>query len=86
MSKYTIISGVSLDDVLLVARGSYQRALLSGAEAWSGATLKGKARSYGKHYKYSRQNLLNRLRRLFDVDMQRVGKGSRIVVFIQKKS
>ena len=43
------------------ARGVYQRSLLRGAEAWSGATLRGKASQYGAHYARSRNGLLARL-------------------------
>ena len=43
------------------ARGAYQRSLLRGAEAWSGATLRGKASQYGTHYARSRNGLLARL-------------------------
>lgn len=44
-----------------VARGSYQRALLEGAQAWSGATLRGSASSYSGRYADSRRALLARL-------------------------
>jgi hypothetical protein len=44
------------------ARGCYQRALLAGDEAWSGAGLQGKARSYGRFYQRSRENLVRRIR------------------------
>lgn len=44
-----------------LARGCYQRNLLAGVEAYSGSTLRGKAKKYGMHYRWSRDNLLERL-------------------------
>lgn len=41
------------------AHGCYQRHILEGSEAWSGATLKGKARKYGAHYDRSRSGLID---------------------------
>jgi hypothetical protein len=46
---------------LALARGCYQRALLTGRETLSGAGLQGKARVYSAHYQGSRANLLERL-------------------------
>lgn len=46
------------------ARGSYQRALLDGDEAWSGSTLQGKAAQYGGRYAESRNNLKERLEKV----------------------
>lgn len=43
------------------ARGSYQYGLLAGYEAWSGATLTGKAKQYGGKYAQSRGALLARI-------------------------
>jgi hypothetical protein len=43
------------------AKGSYQRALLSGHEAWSGATLRGTARVYASKYRISRNHLIERI-------------------------
>ena len=48
-----------------LARGSYQLALLRGDEAWSGATLRGKASKYGGRYASSRAALLARIAELF---------------------
>lgn len=45
-----------------VARGSYQRSLLDGSAAWSGAGLRGTAGRYGARYSQSRASLLARLR------------------------
>lgn len=44
------------------ARGSYQAALLSDCEAWSGSTLKGRAKHWGGQYARSRRALVARLR------------------------
>jgi hypothetical protein len=43
------------------ARGCYQENLLRGLEAWSGSTLRGKAKKYGGRYALSRLNLLGRI-------------------------
>lgn len=43
------------------ARGSYQRALLSGHEAWSGSTLRGAARAYSGKYRESKNHLIERM-------------------------
>lgn len=45
-----------------IARGCYQSALLRGFEAWSGSTLRGKARKWGAGYARSRKSLAARLR------------------------
>jgi hypothetical protein len=44
-----------------LAHGVYQRACLDGGEAWSGATLKGKAKKWGAKYTASRDALLDRI-------------------------
>lgn len=49
------------DEALALAKGSYQRNLLYGYEAWSGASLKGRARDWSSKYAHSRQALINRL-------------------------
>ena len=41
--------------------GPYQESLISGGEAWSGASLKGKARDFGKSYEVSRGHLIRRI-------------------------
>lgn len=48
--------------MLACTKGRYQVNLLRGVEAWSGSTLKGKARSYGDLYARSRHNLVLRMR------------------------
>lgn len=44
------------------AKGSYQESLLDGEEAWSGSTLKGKAREWSSRYSKSRNALEKRLK------------------------
>lgn len=62
MNMYTYYTSDNAKAAALrCARGSYQRALLNDAEAWSGAGLQGKARQYGASYYRSRKNLLERL-------------------------
>ncbi len=50
-----------IDEALALCRGSYQRDLVMGQQAWSGADLRGKAREYGMSYRRSRRNLIRRL-------------------------
>jgi hypothetical protein len=58
---YTIVNNpATLTAALKLARGCYQRDILLGAEAISGATLRGAAKRYGGRYKISAQNLLSR--------------------------
>lgn len=46
-----------------LARGVYQRALLSGAESWTGDTLAGPSTEWPDSYAKSREGLLDRLRK-----------------------
>ena len=50
-----------LSALLPIARGCYQRSLLRGYSAWSGADLRGRAREYSARYRDSRSGLLARL-------------------------
>lgn len=43
-----------------VARGRYQRAILTGQARISGADLKGRARKWGAHYRRSRESAIRR--------------------------
>ncbi len=61
-TKYAIVTETAFDRAMQIARGCYQRSLVMGREALSGATLKGKAKKYGAHYARSRDNFLARLR------------------------
>jgi hypothetical protein len=49
------------DEALQLARGCYQRAILTGDARISGSDLRGRASKYGVHYSHSRTKLLNRL-------------------------
>jgi hypothetical protein len=70
-----------LEEALVFAVGCYQRNVLLGHEALSGATLKGKARQYGGQYKRSRENLLRRLTRFGVPWSEQIGPhGKRILV------
>lgn len=51
----------SLREALALCRGPYQRALVLGHHALSGATLRGRAASYARVYARSRDALLSRL-------------------------
>lgn len=62
MSYIVIKDPLAHERALSLARGDYQRGLLLGTEAMSGATLKGRARSYGARYAQSRAGLIARLR------------------------
>jgi hypothetical protein len=80
---WTTVSDDALLAALACCRGSYQRELILGAQAWSGSTLVGKAASYGSHYKESREHLIRRLRGGgLTVEFARVGRGRRIVARI----
>ena len=61
MNAYTDISPAAVTAAFECARGSYQRAVLNGTEAWSGSTLTGRAARYGSKYRTSREELLARL-------------------------
>lgn len=57
-----VLDPVARNKALTMARGHYQRGLLLGQYALSGADLKGKANKYGGHYSRSRGAVLNRCR------------------------
>ena len=61
MSYSMILDKSEQFNALLLARGVYQRNIILGIEALSGATLKGKARNWGAKYRDSRRNLLARM-------------------------
>lgn len=46
---------------LACARGRYQRAIVLGRAALSGADLQGRAKKYGGRYRNSRENLFDRM-------------------------
>lgn len=64
-----------------LCRGCYQRNLLRGCEALSGATLRGRAKSYSGNYRQSGRNLLRRLQRAgLDVREEIHAHGKRVLV------
>lgn len=65
---------------LALCRGVYQRALVEGTQALSGATLTGMAARYGARYARSGRNLVKRLQ---DAGLARVeirAHGKRVLV------
>lgn len=56
-----ILCEEAFKQALALCKGTYQENLVRGVEALSGATLKGRAKNYWKHYKASRENLLARM-------------------------
>lgn len=80
MNDYSCIAPDALETALACCKGSYQRNLIAGVEALSGATLRGKAKSYSRHYKASAENLMYRMRRAgLYVGEVRGAKGKRIL-------
>lgn len=65
---------------LALARGSYQRALVEGTAALSGATLRGAAKRWGGRYARSARALLIRLRAAGLGDEIRAKHGRRVLV------
>lgn len=65
-----------------VARGTYQRSVIDGIEALSGATLKGKAAKYGGRYQHSRDMLILRLKRAGIPVGEMTGKHNKRVLVI----
>ena len=63
-----------------MARGTYQRSLLDGRAALSGADLKGRAKKYGAHYSTSRRNLLARIACVLTVAEHIGNHGKRVLV------
>ena len=63
MTWTVFCSDIDRKTALSLARGSYQKSLLLGNEAWSGSTLQGKAKEWAGAYGRSRDSLLARLRR-----------------------
>ena len=63
MSRYTEISNVDLCAILdLIPKSNvYQRDLILGKEAWSGSTLKGKAKRWKGKYNKSQDSLIHKI-------------------------
>lgn len=53
--------GAARTAALKLARGDYQRGIITGEYAWSGADLRGTAKSYAGRYRKSREALLERI-------------------------
>jgi len=72
---------VDKDEVFSCVRGCYQEGLLAGHEAWSGATLRGKARDYGREYAKSRESLLDRIAsKGINVSFVRLKHGRKVLI------
>jgi len=56
-----ILCEEAFERALALCKGRYQEDVIRGIESLSGATLRGRAKQYGAHYKRSRENLLKRL-------------------------
>lgn len=61
-----------------LARGSYQRNLVTGHETWNGSSLRGRSRSWGWKYADSRWAFLTRLSSC-GIDVRPIGKGSVVI-------
>lgn len=56
-------------DLMTLCKGLYQENLIRGIEAWSGASLRGKALKYKSRYMNSAGSLLSRIRKAgYEVD------------------
>lgn len=71
----------SIDDLLALTKGSYQRGLVLGHEDWSGASLKGKAKEWGGQYRKSRRNLLKRIEKA-DLGYLLIGRNGKIELML----
>lgn len=84
------LSHKALERALACARGSYQRDLLLGHQAWSGSDLTGKARRYSTHYYQSRQSVAKRLIeagfRLDDHYIKIDGRNRRFLIVYEPKN
>lgn len=66
-----------------LARGSYQSNFLDGLEAYSGSTLRGKAKEYGGRYKCSLDNLCARMSKAGIANHIAVGPHGRNILVIR---
>lgn len=82
MTMYADIRDESvLASALALCRGSYQRDILTGREALSGATLRGLAAKYSMRYRDSAAAILRRCRDAgLPVREERRAHGKRVVV------
>ena len=58
--KRTLTQDTAVRVLLSYARGTYQRALIRGDEAWSSSSLVGKARQFSGRYRASADALIQR--------------------------
>lgn len=65
MTKFT--SDSVRDRATILARGTYQRALLTGEQLWSGSDIRG---GDGGGFARSRKNFLTRLQKSFDCEFK----------------
>lgn len=87
MSWVIFHSDADRSTALKLARGSYQKGLLLGYEAWSGSTLKGKAKEWSGQYSRSRDSLFNRLRRAgLEVTFETINRKKVLVVGTNRPS
>jgi len=81
--RYTeVYDRAAYDAAYALARGDYQRNVLNGTEALSGATLRGAARRYGAVYANSRRSLIARCRAAGVVIGERRGAHGRRILTI----
>jgi hypothetical protein len=80
MSYSEIRSKEALDKALSLCKGCYQRDLVLGREALSGATLRGKAYLYVMRYKESGRSLVQRLTSAGVGREEIQGHGKRVLV------
>lgn len=80
MSYSRIENQEALEEAMSLAKGEYQRGLIMGYEALSGATLKGKAKAYGARYRRSANALMARLKANGLAREERGPHGKRILV------
>jgi len=69
------------NQALKLARGCYQKGLIRGTYGWSGADLAGNAKHWSSRYALSRNNLLSRLSKNFEI-YRITGKHGKIYMFV----
>lgn len=60
-NSYAHVTAEALEIADTLAKGCFQRGLIRGRDSISLATLKGKAKKYGAHYRRSADNFITRL-------------------------
>ena len=79
----TLCSRRTLRAIRPLARGSYQVGLLMDRQCWSGADLRGAAKSWSSRYQASRENLIARLRRAGYVVTKVRGAHGRVAMVVE---